>query len=186
MPGKNKKYTLGQAPDLHDVTLPSGQTCQARRPGVQGMIEAGLLDSFDELTAIVQSEHIAPKTPQGMAAADKVTPGQVKSASDILMQDPTKLAAAFHLIDRMIAGVVVTPAVWVDYQMKDEPDKEWTKRQEKALEDEAVPVRQIDLDDKMFLVEWAVGGSPDITSFREGREKLMVDLASSQAIQLPA
>ena len=182
MPGKVKKYTLGQAPDLHDVTLPSGATCQAKRPGVQGMIEAGLLDSFDELTALVQSEHIAPKTPQGMAAAEKVTPGQVKSATDILMADPSKLATAFHLIDRMVAGVVVQPPVWVDYQLKDEPDEEWTKRQEKALEDEALAVRSIDLDDKMFLVEWSIGGSGDLTSFRKGRQELMADLAPSQAL----
>jgi len=176
-------YTLGQASDLHDLTLPSGDTCQARRPGVQGLISAGLLDSFDELTALVKTEHLDK---HDIKAAAKVTPEDAKSAVDTLMADPSKLATAFQMVDRLVAGVVTQPKVWVDYQLKDEIDEDYAKRVKRAAEDEAIPVRAVDLDDKMFILQWAIGGSSDLAVFREGREQLMADVASSQKVQLPS
>lgn len=182
MPGKAKKYTLGQASDLHDVTLPSGATCQARRPGVQGLISAGLLDSFDDLTALIKTEHIDKHSIRGQATVSKVTPVEAKNAVDTLMADKEKLATAFHMVDRLVISVVTQPAVWIDYQLKDETDEDFAERARKARVDEAIPVRAVDLDDKMFLVNWAVGGSSDLTAFREGREQLMADVASSQEV----
>lgn len=186
MPGKtrngNKKYSLGAKTDdgLHDVDLPSGHTVQAKRPGVQGLIAAGLLDNFDELTALVQTEHIEPQTPKGRSAAasQKVTPDQTKAAAEALMKDPSKLATAFHLLDRLVAHIVVQPPVWIDYQGKDEPDEEWEARQDKAKEDGAYAVREVDIEDRMFLLNWSIGGSADLTAFRAGTNELMGNLAA--------
>lgn len=186
MPGKtktqNQKYTLGQKVNdgLFDVELPSGATCQARRPGVQGLIAAGLLDSFDDLTALVQTEHIGPKTPRGqIAAAAKVSAKQSQDAAAALMADKDKLASAFQLVDRLVAGIVTQPLVWVDYQFALESDEAFAERTAKALKDEAIAVRDVDLDDKMFLMTWSIGGSSDLAAFREGRDKLMGGLATS-------
>lgn len=182
MPGKtrpakaaskaNGKYSFGKSEsDLHDVTLPSGGIVQARRPGVGGLIEMGLLDSFDDLTALVQTEHIDSKD-------GKVTPEQAKAAAENLMANKESLAAALHLIDKLTVGVVVQPLVWVDYQLEGESDEDWLKRKEQAEEDEAFPVRKVDLDDKMFLLNWAVGGTPDLKAFREGTQQLVADVAA--------
>lgn len=191
MPGKGRngpgkttnKYSLGVRTNdgLHDVDLPSGHTVQARRPGVQGLIAAGLLDNFDELTAIVQVEHIEPQTPKGRSASatPKVTPDQAQSAAEVLLKDKEKLATAFHLMDRLAAFVIVQPPVWVDYQGKDEPDGEWEARQAKAAEDGAYAVREIDIEDKTFLLNWAVGGSSDLAAFRQGTNELMGNLATN-------
>lgn len=176
MPGKKKEYTLGKAGstvELHDLTLPSGATCQARRPGAQGLIEAGLLDSFDELTSLVQTKHIEPNTPKGIAARDKITEDDKEAATKALLADPEKLGTAFSLIDRLIAYVVTQPKVWVDYlvKVKDatakdgeriETDEEFAERQKEAERVGAIPARVIDLDDKMHLLEWAMGGVPDL------------------------
>lgn len=182
MPGKKKtNYTLGRnsAKAGIDLVLPSGDTCLARRPGVQGLIAAGVLDNFDELTAIVQTVHIAPNSIAGRAP---VTPAQVKSAGEALLADKEKLANVLWMVDRLVVFVVMEPAVWIDYQMKDEPDEEWAERQRKAAEDDAIAVRDIDLDDKMFLVDWAVGGTSELTSFREGSKKLVGDMATIEAL----
>lgn len=187
MPGKGKstkpnKYTLGKkkasTDGLFDVDLPSGETCQAKRPGVPGLIELGLLDSFDDLTAFVQIEHIDPKTARGQ----KVSPEQARDAAIAIMKDPDKLAKMLHLVDRVVVGIVTQPIVWIDYQQKDESDEAWEKRQAKAQEDEAVAVRDIDLDDKMFLLNWAVGGTSDLKAFRQGSQELMGNLAASEAV----
>lgn len=190
MPGKkrNSKYTMGRRNEggLVDLTLPSGDTCQAKRVGPAEMIRIGILDSFDELTALVQEEHIAPKTTAGqIAAAKRVEPAEAQAAVQALIRDKDKLAASFHLVDRMVVGVVAQPPVWIDYQTKDETEAEFADRAAKAEADEAVAVRDIDLEDKMFIVNWAMGGSRDLKSFREGREQLMGDLETSAAVQLP-
>lgn len=175
-------YTLGKASDLHDLTLPSGATCQARRPGVQGLIAAGLLDNFDELTALVQTEHIGPNSLKGIAAASKVTPDDVAHVAKILNEDKGKIHTAFLLVDRLAAYVVTEPKVWVDYQFKDEAEEKFAERAKKAKEDGAIPVRAIDLDDKMFLLQWAVGGTSDLNAFREGSKALMANVDASQAV----
>lgn len=192
MPGKNRtngpkpasKYTLGSKTSnsgLHDVLLPSGATCQARRPGVQGMIAAGVLDNFDELTALVQSEHITPKIPKGQsaAAAAKVSAAQTQGAAEALIKDKGKLHTALTLMDRLAAYVIVQPPVWVDYQLMDEPDEAWAKREAEAEESGALAIREVDIDDKMFLLNWAVGGSSDLAAFRTGTNELLGDLAAS-------
>lgn len=180
MPGKSKakgKYGFGKksSEDLHDVTLPSGGTVQARRPGVSGLLRLGLLDHFDELTAIVQTTHIDPKNPKPA----KVTAAAVKAATDEMTVDADKLASAFHLVDRVVTGIVVQPPVWIDYQVKDESDEDFAKRAAKAEVDEAEAIREVDLEDKMFLLEWSVGGANDLKAFREGTGELMADMAAS-------
>lgn len=171
MPTK-PKYTLGKGSEGIDLTLPSGATCQARRPGVQGLIAAGMLDNFDQLTSLVKTEHIDKNTPRGIAAQEKVTAADVAHATKVMTEDSDKLMTALQLMDRLTAYVVIQPAVWVDYKMKDgdevESDEDFAKRAAKAKADEAIPVRVVDDNDKMFLLNWAVGGSADLAAFRQG------------------
>lgn len=171
-------YTLGakDSSDLHDLTLPSGATCQARRPGVQGFIKAGVLDSFDSLTALVQTEHIEKKSTR----PQKVTKEQALEAGMALMQNPDKLNAGFQMIDKLVAYTVTQPSVWIDYQMIGESDLDWAKRQEEPGQ---VGVRDIDLEDKLFLMQWAVGGSNDLAAFREGLPAGVDTLAAIQSLQ---
>lgn len=185
MPGKKAsgKYNLGSKAKankgLVDLALPSGEVCQARRPGVQGLMASGILDSFDQLTAIVQTEHVAPNNPR---TADKVTPAQTIAAAKNLATDKEAIENALWLMDRLAVYVVVQPQCWIDYQMKDEPDEVWNARQAKAIEDEALAIRDVDLGDKAFITNWAVGGSADLAAFREGTGKLLGDLESGEAL----
>jgi hypothetical protein len=189
MPGKsrngNKKYSLGVKLNdgLMDVELPSGHTIQARRPGVQGLVAAGLLDNFDELTALVQTEHIEPNTTgRPVAGLPKVDGDQSKATAESLMRDPKKLETALHLMDRLAVYVIVQPPAWIDYQGKDETDEAWEARKAQAESEEMYPVRQIDLDDKMFLLNWAVGGSSDLAGFRAGTNELLGSVQAGPAV----
>lgn len=177
MPAK-KSYSLGKSSEFHDLTLPSGATCQARRPGVQGLISAGLLDNFDELTALVKTEHIDANSPRGIASTPKVTAEDTEAATALLMKDKDKLATAFQMVDRLAAYVVTQPLVWVDYQLTGEADVAYAERVEQAAKDEAIPVRAVDLEDKMYLLQWAIGGTSDLSSFREGLKSPLAGMAS--------
>jgi hypothetical protein len=174
MPGK---YTLGQASEGHDLTLPSGATCRARRPGSQGLIDAGLLDSFDELTSLVKTEHLD--------RGKKITAADTLAAVESFSANKDKFHSALLLMDRLAVAVVIQPKVWIDYQLIDETDAAFNKRKKAAADDHAIPVRLIELEDKSFLLQWAIGGSSDLKSFREGSEELMADVVASQEVQLP-
>lgn len=144
-------YDLGQksGDDLHDLRVPSGALCQVRKPGVTGLIEAGVLDSVDQLTSLVQTEHIGPKMP-GAAT---------KAVKDFAAQ-PRQVAAGLDLVGKVVIWVVVQPKLY---------DPAACSAQELADHMAAghVSVKKIDLLDQVFIMNWAVGGSADLRTFRE-------------------
>ena len=187
MPGKSKsngKYSLGVKTEngLHDVELPSGHTVQARRPGVQGLVAAGLLDNFDELTAIVQTDHLERVGPRSVAGTPKVTAEDTRNAAEAVMRDPKKIATALHMMDRLAAHVIVQPPVWIDYQQEGESDEDFAKRSAEAQASGAYAIREVEIEDKMFLMNWAVGGSADLAAFREETGKLLGSVEAGPAI----
>jgi hypothetical protein len=102
------------------------------------------------------------------------------------MKDPAKLQIGFEMIDRLVAYVVTQPPVWVDYKTQKETEEDFIARQEKAERDEAVAVSDVDDADKAYIMNFAVGGSADLTTFRQGLTKTMADMAGVQDVPLPA
>ncbi len=157
MPATNKKtkYGFGKIKDSTDLTLPSHEdpddpksphnVCRVKRPGVQGLIAAGVLDSFDSLTALVQSEHI-----------DRVNGVQEKRQAEraLLMEDKESLVKALEMVDRVVTYVVVEPKLTMPPKNESERDPDVTYTDE------------VDLDDRMFILQFVLGGTRDLESFR--------------------
>lgn len=157
------KYNMGMKSnvsesDLHDLTVPSGALCQARRPGVQGLISIGLLDSLDSLSALVKTEHF--DRVEGRAKPEQ-SPADIKAG----------MVAGMELIDKIALYCVLQP------ELKPEPDRNDPKSWDEGAETEGerkgkVPgliyVDDVDLFDKMFIMQWAAGGSEDLETFRSG------------------
>ena len=154
MPNPDNKYALtGWSAELFtDLEVPSGQVCQARRPGVEGLVRMGLLDKVDSLTGIVDSKHI--KRVKGQKTIDEKS----------LMSDPESLLKAMATIDKVICYVVVQPHI--------QPAVKTVDGQEVPLTDEeyepgVVYTSMISIEDKMFIFNYAVGGSKDLEKFRQ-------------------
>jgi len=174
------KYNLGVATAdsgerLWDLKVPSGALCQVRRPGVPGLVAAGILDSVDSLSALVQTEHIAPNDAKGQ-----------KAGAVAIANSPDAMAAGFALVDKLTAYTVVQPAIWVDYRFKGESDVDWNARQQDAEARRATKVSDVDIVDRLFIMQWAVGGSDDLKAFREGFGSSLDDLARLQGLPLSA
>lgn len=165
---------------LTDLDLPSGERCQVKRPGVQGLIKAGVLHSLDSLTAIVQQETI-PKAE-----------GKPLRAAKSLVNDPEKFDQMMNTVDKIVCHVVTQPTVLpsvrpvlVDGEQKTDANGE------KVFEDipdderdhEAVYVDYIDSIDKMFIMNFAVGGSADLAEFRAATEASMGSLQPREAAE---
>ncbi len=132
----------------HDLTVPSGQLCLCKRPGVQGLIKAGLIDDLDALTSLVDQKHVSR------------VKGKPTVNTQALMKDPQSIMRVLELADRVVAHVVVEPSV----QLPPENDADRVKGQ--------VYTDMIDEEDKMFIMNWAMGGQADLESFRRERGQL--------------
>lgn len=181
---KKKTYGSSWKSNLTDLDLPSGENCQVRRPGVQGLIKAGVLESFDTLSNIVAGTTV-PRA-QGKPVVDD------KAAKD-LMSDPTKFSEMMTVVDKIVLYVVTEPKLTSD---KVEIKENGAPRQEgepatgvfrDILDNERdlslVYVDYVDTIDKMYIMNFAVGGTRDLEQFRTESEALVAGLQSGQAAE---
>jgi hypothetical protein len=141
------------------LTVPSGETCRVIRPGVEGLIQAGVLHDIDSLTALVDEKHL------------KRVKGQQQVDVQSLLADSKNLENLFHVVERVVSYVVREPVV------KMTPEDP-TNRQA----GDHIYCDQIDLEDKMFIFDYAVGGTKDIESFRAKTQLAMGSLADEQGV----
>jgi len=141
-----------------DLTVPSGQKCLVRRPGVEALLKAGILHKTDMLSKIVQAEHVnrvkpAPGKSKKSPTADFDDPLMELLKDDALVDD------LIHTIDRIVCHVVVKPAVVM------------TPSDPTRRVDGVIYTDMIDLDDRIFIMNHAVGGQRDLKQFRSGSEE---------------
>lgn len=150
---------LGGAEDL---IVPSGQKCLVRRPGVQGLMEAGVLRDLDSLSALVDEKHV--KRVKGSMTADQI---EVKA----LMGDPDAMTNLMHVVDRVLCHVVMKPPI------------NMTPNDPTQRVPGAIYTDMVDLTDKMFIFNFAVGGTRSLESFREQLESAMGGVDPEQEAQ---
>lgn len=142
---------------MEDVLLPSGQLALVRRPGVEGLVKAGVLKNLDSLTSLVNEAHI--KRVEGKNGPED----HVDLNS--LMADEERMAAITHVIDRVLCYVVVRPEVHMT-------PGDATRRVPGV-----VYADMVDLVDKMFVFNYVVGGTRDLESFRNELSGVLGGLA---------
>lgn len=137
------------------LKLPSGKVCLARNPGLAVFIEKGLIPN--SLMSIV------------MAAFEK---GEQAKPQDLreVGADPQKLKDLFELVNAVLCECVIQPHV----QM---PPEDKGDRKPGVLYADIV-----DMDDKMFIFQWAVGGTKDVESFRAEQATAMERLRSGAGV----
>lgn len=143
---------------LTDLTCPSGQLCLAKQPGVEGLMQAGVLRNVDSLTGLVQRKHLDPKGPGGMDM-------------NSILQDDEALAEILHVVDRTVCFVVVKPEI----QMT---PADVTRRKPGV-----VYADMVEILDKMFIFNFAVGGSAELEPFRRGLEELVGSMEAESGVQ---
>lgn len=180
MPGKNK-YTLGKRRDDGvDLTVPSGSLCRVRRPGVQGLMKIGVLDSLDQLTSWVAMGPLQPDKPQGGLSAEQIL--DLASRKD-------DLEAGLALVDKVVEYVVLQPRLLRPIR-RDEHTREPILTEdgkeiplpEADRDPEQIYTDDVDMEDRMFILQFCVGGSSDLERFRKEWEGSMGSLAALQDV----
>ena len=154
MPATNEEYaptTWGKS--ANELTVPSGQRCLARRPDTSALAKDGLLHKLDSITATIHSKHVSKKAKGGGNSAKSQQMAEDVALAQ-LAKDPAKLAEMMDTVDKVVLLTVIEPPLQL-------PPENWSDR-----EDGVVYTDTIDLEDKMYLVNYAVGGTRDVAKFR--------------------
>lgn len=142
-----------------NLTLPSGQTCIARRMGIEDLVEAGILEHADSLTSLVDEKHIQKVRGGKVADHDRINIQSV-------MKDPGALRSILTVADKALPMIVIDPTVKLHY-VPTEDGKSTRMLGVDEREDGVVYTDQIGLADKMELFSWAMGEMGGLQSFRD-------------------
>lgn len=159
MPPTNYGHTWG-GPSTHELEVPSGSTVLVKRPGVDRLLEAGVIEDVDSLTPFVEQKHVK-RVKQGK----KVTVTEDRPADDAtmlkLMADKVTREKMIALMDKVVEHMVIEPVVRrpVDDQGNFLSDEERI--------DGFVYTDTIDFMDKAHILKYAVGNPASMERFRE-------------------
>lgn len=162
-----------------ELRLPSDNVCLVKRPGLEKILATGVIP--DELAGIAMDtiKKAGPAVPQ-----DHKKKGQQDAAAEI---DPAIFADAFKStddifrlmdsFDRITEMCVLEPKVKWHKEPRLDSDGHHLKDEEghklfdeidlDAREDDVLYTDDVDLEDKMFIFNFVVGGSADVEQFRE-------------------
>jgi hypothetical protein len=168
--------TTPTGPVTEELTLPSGQKCLAKRVGLEEMMEFGLLNEVDSLTAIVS------RYTRNVKGGNKKPDGP--EIDTRIMGDPEAVKTMFKVADKALPAIVVSPPVALHFKEvtvgKTVVTKALTDIERAELTSKTVGLiftDQIGMDDKFHLFEWGLGGLDAFARFREGPSGNVGDVA---------
>jgi len=135
-----------------DLEVPSGQLCKVRKSSVQTLMAAGIIHNMDMLTSMVDEKLITPA--EGKRPTKKALDGAKASAQNILA-DPKKFDDLMTMMDKIVCHIVLEP------QILRTPNDQTNRKNGVIYAD------MVDLEDKLFIFQFAVGGTEDLEQFRK-------------------
>lgn len=152
-----------------EVPLPSGKVCLANRIGMKSFLEQGTIPDY--LTPIVNR----------IIREKRYLPPEEEKA---LANDPTAALKTAEMLDRALVLTVVEPKVhmppgcavpgcgkYLNFNDEDVHNRKGDKFDHDFVsgekDDNLLYADEVDLEDKLFLFNWSVGGGTDLNTFRQ-------------------
>lgn len=150
--------------DAGPLELPSGNVALVKAPG---------MDTF-------LKEKFIPNSllPYVTAALEGKRPEMEKMEEDV--KSTEQLNEMLELMDRVTCYCVLEPVVKM-VPLDDEGNKVPPNEREQGV----LYIDQVDLEDKSFIFQFAVGGTRDLEQFREGINKSLGSVSASEAVASP-
>jgi hypothetical protein len=159
---------------VEELTCPSGQTCLAKRTGLEGLMYSGQLLKLDALTGMVDKKHVRRvRGGNGVEDADELD-------ARSLMGDPKAIKTIVRLADALLPQILVEPRVAVHYTINDDDEEVPIPTEDR--EPGVVYTDQIDYIDKMYLMNYGMAGTRDAERFRGESGALVGDLVPSETV----
>jgi hypothetical protein len=160
-----------------DLTLPSGQTCRAKKVGLEGLLEMGILEKADSLTAMVSqyTTEVKNNGPDG--------PTESKVDDRAILRDPNAMKSIIEMVDRALPVIVTSPSLRLHFTEVKVGKTTVTQMIPAAKREKGVVYTdQVGFEDKMFLFEWASGG---LASFLGSASKSPADVGNVVHVAKP-
>jgi len=103
----------------------------------------------------------------------KKAPTPEEMMADVEM-DPEKLGAIMDFIDLIVVECLISPIV-----KHDPPNEDRDMSPDRVF----LYVDEVDLDDKIFIWQYAVGGTRDLEAFRERQERNMEFVSTLENVE---
>jgi hypothetical protein len=138
--GKSRASQFKKSGGRTELTLPSGYTVEAKRIDIRILLKTGKIPNTLRpiLDKAMQGEHV-----------------EVEDIAKKAIDDPKTMDEMFEFVDTVWLGTVLDPVVGVRPEKKEDEDED------------IVYTDEVSLDDKMFVVNWSMGGANDLERFRE-------------------
>lgn len=150
-----------------DLTLPSGNVALVRRPGMDTFLREGVIP--DSLTPIVED---AVKKGKGLSTA----------AQKEMLKDPKQIAGVIDLMDAIVVAAVIEPKVKA---VPKDADGQPVPFDERGATD-CLYADEVDLDDKVFIMNFAVGGTRDLERFRGEHAASVAAVQPGEDLEVPS
>lgn len=150
--------------DAEDLPLPSGNVARVRRVGPEAFLTQGIMP--DSITPIVEKAIHSKKGLKPQQQAD-------------MAKDPKQIGALMEMLDRTLCYAVVEPRVsmppvccvcqepdTLDIAAHQEGDESYHEFLPMPREEGVLYADRVDLEDKMFVMNFVVGGTRDLERFR--------------------
>lgn len=162
-----------------DVRLPSGNVARVRRAGPEAFLTQGLMP--DTITPIVEK---AIRSKKGLKPTQQVD----------MAKDPKQVGALLEMLDRTLVYAVVEPRVQMPpgclvcgeldtlsvKAHNDETDEHYHKFDPEDRQPGILYADRVDLEDKMFVMNFVVGGTRDLERFRRELRAGMAGLSAGE------
>lgn len=129
------------------LELPSGNTCLCKPIGVKAMLTMGMVPN--SLMTIVTNA--LEKKDEALDEAE---------IAELVRKDPQKLTDVFLFADAVVVHCVIEPKVLPVLQDGEEIDYE-------DRDSDGLYIDEVDEQDKMFIMNFAMGGNREVEPFRE-------------------
>lgn len=154
------------------LDLPSGNTALVRPVGAMAFLEAGLVPNS-----------LVPYLQQVIEAAEKGKELSPKDTLKALKEDPDQIAGVIQMTDAVTCHCVVRPPVQpVPPWITEVVDGEEVKRPGPRAPD-LLYVDQVDIDDKLFIMQFALGGTRQLEPFRAELAANVASLSPSSVVE---
>jgi hypothetical protein len=166
-PKKAKKVTTAQQwkkKQTFELEVPSGNVCLVRKPdGIKAFLgKGGMPNSLMPLV---------------MGALDEKSDGEINMQD--IMKDPEKFQDLMEMVDRLTLETVVEPAL-APVPMRTDGNGGVEPVPLAERDDSVLYVDEIDLEDKLVIMGWAMGGLKDLETFRKSTTEHVAALADGQ------
>jgi hypothetical protein len=145
------------------LEVPSGNTCLVRPVGMQAFIAEGLIPN--SLMGIVTTALEAGE--KGETVDEDAV---VEQFIEDIKADPDRVMDMIRMADACTVYCVIEPKVMPSPKGAEERDPD------------VLYVDEVDLDDKMFIMNFAVGGTRDLEPFREAVARGVESLPPGEAV----